>query len=158
MRVVCRKRDACSSYDERCGPLPPSPERRAPEEMAMPFYVKPVVSARERERKKERETRNVVVVVLLLSSSDGNVPGIIFAKVPVRARVRARRMTRYTWESNYRRLSDIRFSLERDLLAESLARSSSRNDFPPQPPPPPFLCLPPPPPLVRRARMNLDKY
>lgn len=50
----------------------------------MPFYVKPVVPARE--RKRERETRNVVVVILLLSSSDGNVPGIIFAKVPARAR------------------------------------------------------------------------
>lgn len=66
----------------------------------MSFYeaCRPRDTGRGRER--QRDVKRRVAVTLLSSSSGGNVPGIIFPRV--------HRPLQYTWESNYRRLSDIR--------------------------------------------------
>jgi len=66
MRVVCRKRDACSSYDQRCArSLRMGGRGRTSEETAILFYTKPVVfsgSRRERRRSRRRRRRSPFIL------------------------------------------------------------------------------------------------
>lgn len=142
MRVVCRKRDGCSSY-----------EQRGPRGDAMPFYegrklllLLLLVREREREVKRRAQPAGCRVAPLLRL---GNVLGIIF---PEGRHVEIELRTAF------------RYPVSR---ARSAIRDCSFG-----PPPSPFLRILPPSPLFRPflranlprvrllfdARMNLGKY